>query len=147
LLGIDLLDRLLHGPGVEMGPAASASADDLLHDLRDSIRRIVDIARDLRLFASPPAGEGGRRAIVDVNRTVESALSLTRGQITERAELVRSLDEVPPVVMDDGRLGQVVVNLLVNAAQAIPKANARDHAVTVSTRSDGRSVKIEVRDT
>jgi len=51
------------------------------------------------------------------------------------------------VVMDDGRLGQVVVNLLVNAAQAIPKANAREHAVTVSTRSDGNVVTIEVRDT
>ena len=82
-----------------------------------------------------------------VNRTVESALSLTRGQIIERAQLQRGLDEVPPVLMDDGRLAQVVVNLLVNAAQAIPKAYGRDQSVTVSTRSDGRHVEIEVRDT
>ena len=147
LLGLDLFDRLLSGPGVSMDAPASANAQETLRELRDSIRRIVDIARDLRLFASPPAPDGGRRAIVDVNRTVESALSLTRGQILERAGIEKHLEEVPPVLMDDGRLGQVVVNLLVNAAQAIPKSYAGEHRVTVSTRSDGRAVEIEVLDT
>src|SRR6185437_15836101 len=107
----------------------------------------VDIARDLRLFASPPASDGGRRAVVDVNRTVESALSLTRGQLLERARIERDLGDVPPVVMDDGRLGQIMVNLLVNAAQAIPKSYDGDHHVTVTTRSDGHTVEIEVVDT
>jgi PAS domain S-box-containing protein len=147
LLGLDMLDRLLHGAGVKMEPAVARSAQDLVSELRDSIRRIVDIARDLRLFASPPAPEGSRRTVVDVNRTVEGAISLTRGQILERAQLVRRFEEVPPVIMDDGRLGQVVVNLLVNAAQAIQKTLARDHTVTVGTRSDGRVVEIDVRDT
>jgi signal transduction histidine kinase/ActR/RegA family two-component response regulator len=147
LLGLDMLDRLLKGAGITMEPAAAQGAAELLHELRDSIRRIVDIARDLRLFASPPAADGGRRSIIDVNRTVESALSLTRGQIIERAQLFRRFEEVPPVLMEDGRLAQVVVNLLVNAAQAIPKAYGRDQSITVSTRSDGRSVEIEVRDT
>ena len=147
LLGLDMLDRLLKGVGITMDSTAAQGAAELLHELRDSIRRIVDIARDLRLFASPPAAEGGRRTIIDVNRTVESALSLTRGQIIERAQLFRRFEEVPPVLMDDGRLAQVVVNLLVNAAQAIPKAYGRDQSITVSTRSDGRTVEIEVRDT
>ncbi|MFS8065613.1 MAG: ATP-binding protein [Byssovorax sp.] len=147
LLGLDMLDRLLKGAGITMDPAASEGAAELLHELRDSIRRIVDIARDLRLFASSPSQDNGRRTVIDVNRTVESALSLTRGQIIERAQLHRSLEEVPPVLMDDGRLAQVLVNLLVNAAQAIPKAYGRDHSITVSTRSDGQTVEIEVRDT
>ncbi len=147
LLGLDMLDRLLKGAGITMEPTAAQGAAELLHELRDSIRRIVDIARDLRLFASPPAADNGRRSVIDVNRTVESALSLTRGQIIERAQLCRHLDEVPPVLMEDGRLAQVVVNLLVNAAQAIPKAYGREQSITVSTRSDGRTVEIEVRDT
>jgi signal transduction histidine kinase/ActR/RegA family two-component response regulator len=147
LLGLDMLDRLLKGAGITMEPAAAQGAGDLLNELRDSIRRIVDIARDLRLFASAPAADNGRRTVIDVNRTVESALSLTRGQIIERAQLFRRLDEVPPVLMEDGRLAQVVVNLLVNAAQAIPRAYGSDQSITVSTRSDGRTVEIEVRDT
>jgi PAS domain S-box-containing protein len=143
LLGLDLLDRQLEG----LDGAVAESAGDTLRELRDSIRRIVDIARDLRLFASAPPSEGGRRSVVDVNRTVESALSLTRGQILERAQIELHLEEVPPVLMDDGRLGQVVVNLLVNAAQAIPRSFAADQRIAVSTRSDGATVEIEVEDT
>jgi PAS domain S-box-containing protein len=147
LLGLDLLDRTLAGPGVRMEPNVAASAVETLRELRESIRRIVDIARDLRLFASPPALDGVNRTVVDINRTVESALSLTRGQILERAQIERDLHDVPPVMMDDGRLGQVLVNLLVNAAQAIPKSYAAEHVVSVATRSDGATVEIEVRDT
>jgi signal transduction histidine kinase len=145
LLGLDLLDRQLAGPGVLLGEGVAESARETLRELRDSIRRIVDIARDLRLFASAPAS--GRRAVVDVNRTVESALSLTRGQILERAQIELDLGDVPPVLMDDGRLGQVVVNLLVNAAQAIPRSFSAEQRIAVSTRSDGRAVEIEVEDT
>src|SRR5262249_12118235 len=43
LLGLDALDRLLRGPGVQMEPAVAVSANDLLRELRDSIKRIVDI--------------------------------------------------------------------------------------------------------
>ncbi|WP_437738848.1 hybrid sensor histidine kinase/response regulator [Sorangium sp. So ce1335] len=151
LLGLDMLDRLLRGPNVRMEGAAASSASELLQELRDSIKRIVDIVRDLKLFASPPQPEGSRRTLTDANRTVESALSLTRGQIIERAQIVKNLSEVPPVLMEDGRLGQVIVNLLVNAAQAIPKPSskleARDQTVTVETRSDGETVEIVVSDT
>ncbi len=147
LLGLDLLDRLLAGPGVTMDDGTARSAHETLREVRDSIRRIVDIARDLRLFAAAPAPDSGRRAVVDVNRTVESALSLTRGQILERAQIERHLDDVPPVIMDDGQLGQVVVNLLVNAGQAIPRSYAADQRISVSTSSDGRTVEIEVEDT
>ncbi|WP_437595365.1 ATP-binding protein [Sorangium sp. So ce590] len=150
LLGLDMLDRLLRGPNVRMEGAAASSASELLRELRDSIKRIVDIVRDLKLFASPPQPEGARRALTDANRTVESALSLTRGQIIERAQIVKSLSEVPPVLMEDGRLGQVIVNLLVNAAQAISKPGskheAREQTVTVETRSDGDTVEIVVTD-
>jgi signal transduction histidine kinase/ActR/RegA family two-component response regulator len=146
LLGIDMMARMIDGAGVQMEESVSASVHDMLGELRDSTRRIVDIVRDLRMFARSPGGE--RRGVVDVNRTVESALSLTRGQIIERARVVRNLDDVPPVVIEEGRLGQVLVNLLVNAAQAIPRNAPGESQVTVTTRSDdGRTVEIEVEDT
>ncbi|MDI1449132.1 ATP-binding protein [Polyangium sp. 6x1] len=146
LLGIDMMARMIAGPGVDLGPTVSEQVHHMLGELRDSTRRIVDIVRDLRMFARAPAGT--RRIAVDVNRTVESALSLTRGQIIERARIVRDLGDVPPVIIDEGRLGQVLVNLLVNAAQAIPRNTPGEPAVTVTTRSeDPRTVEIEVRDT
>jgi PAS domain S-box-containing protein len=148
LLGLDMLDRLLRGPGVSLDEGSADSIRALGGELRDSIRRIVDITRDLRLFASSASGAEGKPTFVDVNRTVESALSLTRGKIVERAHVERDLGDVPPVLLPDGRLAQVVVNLLLNAAQATPKAApGESHVITVATRSDGRVVEIEVRDT
>ncbi len=146
LLGIDMMARMINGPGVELGSKVSGDVNNLLTELRDSTRRIVDIVRDLRMFARAPGGT--RRIAVDVNRTVESALTLVRGQIVERAEVVREFGDVPNVLIDEGRLGQVLVNLLVNAAQAIPRGWEGETKVLVSTRSlDGRTVEIEVRDT
>lgn len=146
LLALDMMGRLLDGANVSLGANVSVEVNELLSELRDSTRRIVDIVRDLRMFARAPGGT--RRIAVDVNRTVESALTLTRGQIVERAEVIREFGDVPNVLIDEGRLGQVLVNLLVNAAQAIPRGTRGEAKVFVTTRSQGgRNVEIEIRDT
>src|SRR6185312_9197102 len=69
-------------------------------------------------------------------------------EIRHRARLVKSLAEVPPVDANEARLGQVFLNLLVNAAQAIPEGQADKHEVRVATRVDERGkVIVEVGDT
>ena len=160
LLGIDMLDRLLQTNGKDLPDGPRSQAGNLIRELRDSIRRIVDIARDLRLFASAP-GDSGKHTYVDVNRAVESALTLTRGHLIERAHVRRDLGDLPPVLMEENRLGQVLVNLLVNAAQAIPKPGTapgrasgpgelppkEGHTISVRTHASGDDVVIEVSDT
>ena len=65
-----------------------------------------------------------------------------------RARLVKSLAEVPPVDANEARLGQVFLNLLVNAAQAIPEGQADKHEIRVGTRTDEHgNVVVEVSDT
>jgi len=148
LLGLDMLARAIDEPSDTRREQLNVRTT--IDELRDSMKRIVDIARDLRLFAGAPGTDDVNVAIVDVNCTLESALSLTRGKLLERAEIVRDLGELPPVLIADGRLAQVLVNLLVNAAHAIPKPQAgrppRAHVISVATRSDGHQVEIEVRD-
>jgi PAS domain S-box-containing protein len=137
-----LLDGLVSGDNPQIGPAR-----ELLRELRDSLDRIVRIVRDLRVFASPSRDDPS--FAVDVNEVVESALSLARGRIMERADLVKQLgDDLPLVLMDPGRLGQVIVNLLVNATQAIPREGTQAKvAVETRTRTDDGSVEIIVADT
>ncbi len=154
LLGLDVLSRTLSGPLVSMPAEVAEQVRQLVADLKDTGRRIVEIARDMRTFASPPSSTSGRRTLVDVSRTIESALTITRAQIVERADFDLDLAaDLPLVSMDDGRLGQVVVNLLVNAAQAIAEARAQRGSmpagdrVRVATRHDGDSVEIVVQDT
>jgi CheY-like chemotaxis protein len=69
-------------------------------------------------------------------------------EIVHRARLVRELGDVPPVEANEARLGQVFLNLLVNAAQSIPEgACAKNEVrVTASTDSEGFAV-VEVSDT
>ncbi len=154
LLGLDVLARTLGGAAVRMAPETEQQVKQLVADLRDTGRRIVEIARDMRTFASPPPRGANRRTLVDVGRTIESALTITRAQIVEKADVEIDLaSDLPLVVMDDGRLGQVMVNLLVNAAQAVAEARATrgplagGDKVRIATRLESDFVVVEVEDT
>jgi CheY-like chemotaxis protein/anti-sigma regulatory factor (Ser/Thr protein kinase) len=86
--------------------------------------------------------------MVDVRGIVESATQMAWHEIRHRARLVKSLAEVPPIEGNEARLGQVFLNLLVNAAQAIPEGQADKNEVRVATRTDERgNIVVEVSDT
>jgi nitrogen-specific signal transduction histidine kinase/CheY-like chemotaxis protein len=112
----------------------------------DGAMQVGQVVRQLTLFAC--GGNLDRRAPVDVRGVVESAIQMALHQIVFRARLVRSLVQVPPVYANEASLGQVFLNLLVNAAQSIPEGRPDAHEVRVSTAVDasGRIV-VEVADT
>jgi len=143
LLGLELVGRRLRAARTSGAPATELEIDGLLGDLRESTERIVTIARDLRHFATPG---GGAPMLVDVRRAVESALTLVRAQVLERADLDVQIDaDLPSVLLEEGRLPQVVVNLLVNAVQAVPKGLLRA-VVRIEARVEGSWVRLDVAD-
>ena len=83
---------------------------------------------------------------VDVNRVITSAINMAWNEIRHRARLERSLGEVAPVEAAEGKLGQVFLNLLVNAAQAIPEGAADRNVIAVRTCTDAGQVHVEIRD-
>jgi CheY-like chemotaxis protein/two-component sensor histidine kinase len=87
------------------------------------------------------------RQAVDVRSALESSISMANNEIRHRALLVRELGEVPPVEANEARLGQVFLNLLLNAAQAIPDGASESNRVVVRTREEGAMVVVEVADT
>jgi PAS domain S-box-containing protein len=108
----------------------------------ERIRRIV---RGLKSFSRADAQE---LTDVDLRRVLESSVNMARNEIRHRAQLVVEMDEVPLVRAEEGRLGQVFLNLLVNAAQSIPDGDARRHQVQVRCGRDARGgAYVEVRDT
>ncbi|MEZ5419776.1 MAG: response regulator [Vicinamibacterales bacterium] len=133
---------------LQQAPASGPQVDHLvqaLDDVKSAATRIGQIVADLKLFARRPAGGP---AVADVMSTLEWALRATAHEFRSRARLVRRLAPVPAVAADEARLGQVFVNLLTNAAHAIPAGRIDDHAVTVTTSVDGQGrVAVEVRDT
>ena len=113
----------------------------------DSLRgaeRMRDIVRDLRTLAQ---GDGATIGPVNVDGVLDMAIQLTGNHIHERARLSWRRQPLPQVRGSQTRLGQVFVNLLMNAAQSIAPGHPEDNLIQVTTRSaqHGRVV-IEVRD-
>ncbi len=119
-------------------------AVDGLRDALSSSERIRQIVGDLRLFSR---NEEDKPVPVDVRQVLESTLRMAWNQIRHRAHLVKVYDDMPPVDANEGRLGQVFLNLLVNAAQAIPEGDVDRHEIRVITRHQDGRVLIDIEDT
>jgi two-component system, cell cycle sensor histidine kinase and response regulator CckA len=147
---LDALRRVLEigvaPPGVISG-SLEANLREMatgMAEIQDGAMRIRKIVNDLKIFSHPdPTPEIG-----DPVSAVKWALRVTDALIRQRARLETTLDAVPRVACDDVRLGQVFLNLIMNAAQAIPDGDPASHLVGVSVRLelDGR-VGVTVKDT
>jgi PAS domain S-box-containing protein len=106
--------------------------------------RVLDIATNLGAVSARSEQAVGP---INVHIALESAINLASHQIRRRAELVRRYGEVPPALADETRLSQVLLNLLTNAAQALPLGAVAGNRIVAQTRLDteGRVV-IEISD-
>ena len=129
----------------EVSPSDALALDELLGSAYEGSERVRRIVCDLKVLAR---SQDDLRAPVDVRRVIESCIPIAWNEIRHRARLLQDYGAVPDVIANDGRLGQVFLNLLVNAAQAIPEGHADEHVVRVSTRQDAEgNVIVEVSDT
>jgi signal transduction histidine kinase/CheY-like chemotaxis protein len=123
-----------------------ATLQCLVTDARDGVSRVNAIVRDLRSLSRPDDSKAGPVDVIDV---LASSIKMTNNEIRHRARIVQVYDDsLPPVDADASRLGQVFVNLLLNAAQAIVEGQADRNEIRIhaSTTDDGR-VRIDIRDT
>lgn len=117
-----------------------------LRDAQEAAERVRLIVRDLRVFSRSDDSEARRP--VDILSVLESAIRMASNEVRHRARLVRDYGDVAPVNASESRLGQVFLNLIVNAAQAIPVGNATSNEIKIITRMDSSDrVAIEVHDT
>jgi PAS domain S-box-containing protein len=132
-------DRLASLPGGEAAAVAEA-----ISDAADGARRVQIIARDLKGLS---AADDAQAVPVDVGRVARSAIALASNELRHRARTELDAAGAPRALASEGRLGQVLLNLLVNAAHAIPEGDVGRHAVRVSARGEGGRVLVEVSDT
>jgi PAS domain S-box-containing protein len=140
------LDLAMERIADETAPAEARLADvaEMLREAREGADRVRHIVRDLRVFSR---GETAEKALVDPRRVLDSCANMARGEIRLRARLAKRYEETPPVLANEARLGQVLLNLLVNAAHAIPEGDPDHNEILVATRTDASGrVVIEVRD-
>ena len=104
---------------VERLPAELPDLAELRAELRDAheaAHLVRQIVRDVKVFSRSVDERAGP---VDVRQVLDSTVRMAWNEIRHRARLLKHYDAVPPVWTTDARLGQVFLNLLINAAQAI----------------------------
>jgi signal transduction histidine kinase len=115
----------------------------------DGIAQVRSIVQALKEFSHP--GEEAP-VPVDINRLVQMASTVTRSAWRYAAELRLELCQPPPIVSGYRQeLGQVLINLIVNAAHAVEERNASESdrglgKIVIRTRANANDVEIEVGD-
>jgi len=118
---------------------------ECIADAASAADRVREIVRDVKIFSRPDDGEVGA---VDVHRVLDSVLRMAWNDIRHRARIVKRYGSVPSVRGSESRVGQVFLNLVMTAAQAMDHGRASQNELRVTTGLDGQQrVVIEIADT
>jgi signal transduction histidine kinase/ActR/RegA family two-component response regulator len=119
----------------------------LLEEMLAASSAIGSVVRDLRVFARSD-GDREEPQMLDANDVVDQSLRLVGREIGMVAHIERDYARaLPRVVVPHGRLTQVLVNILINAAHAINDVEREVHRVRITTRADTEYVAISISDT
>lgn len=151
---LDRLRRLLESKtafdGIQEVLDSMKGFGELLAEVEQGATSVGHIAGDLSFFGRREAGP--QRC--DVLGPLEWALRVSHSAVTRHARVQRAFSPVPEVCVDEGRLGQVFLNLLLNAAYAMLETEPATNELTVSIEpgpplaaSGSSSVRIAISDT
>ena len=118
---------------------------EALREAQQGAERVRQIVRDLKTFSrsddTPPAP-------VDVHRVLEASINMAWNEMRQRCLLVKHYKSgLPPTLAHEARLGQVFLNLLINAAQAIPEGDAKHNEIRITTGFGDGKLFVEIKDT
>lgn len=137
--------QMLHDLALTGAPRVEGR--QLLEEMLAASSAIGSVVRDLRVFARSD-GDREEPQMLDANDVVDQALRLVGREIGMVAHIERDYARaLPRVVVPHGRLTQVLVNILINAAHAIADVQREVHRVRITTRADSEYVAISISDT
>jgi PAS domain S-box-containing protein len=142
---LELLSRELPAVlgGTSRFPAQELHA--IVADARDGAVRVAAIVRELRALSRTDESSKGA---IDLEPVLVSCLKMVGTEVRHRARVFTSFQpDLPPVEANASRLGQVFLNLLVNAAHAIPEGRGEAAMIRVRAYADAGTVVVEIADT
>jgi two-component system cell cycle sensor histidine kinase/response regulator CckA len=126
--------------------AAPAQWNDVIeriHDALDGTERIGRITKAIGMFSRV---ESSQRSPVDLNYAIECATTMALNDIRFRAKLVTDFGALPAIWASVGKLSQIFLNLLINAAHAFEEGNLEHNRIRIRTWALGEDVFAEVKD-
>jgi PAS domain S-box-containing protein len=139
--------NVVKGELTKLPPTDAVDVEDLRDAVSEAIEgaeRVRQIVLGLKPFTRVDEHQRGH---CDVARIAEASLNMAKNELRHRARIVKQLRQVAPVYANEARLGQVFLNLLVNAAHAMPDGHAGENLLTISTREENDMVVVSVSDT
>jgi two-component system cell cycle sensor histidine kinase/response regulator CckA len=136
-----------NAPGAETGmlaPSVLEGLSQLAREALDGTQRIRTISRTIGKLSRV---EHIERSPIDLNHAIECAATMAQNMIKSRANFEMDLGPLPEIWAHEGKLSQVFLNLLINAAQAIDEGNFDHNHIRVRTWAEGGEVFAEVKDT
>jgi signal transduction histidine kinase len=145
IASLDLLAARLPELSDSLEQEPAAFVDQQLRRAREGTARVRRIVRDLKSFSR---ADEETITPTDLRKSLDTAITLVWNEIKHRARLVKEYDGLPTVRANEARIGQVFINLLVNAAQAMPEGDIEHNVLRVVGRTDalGNAV-VEFHDT
>lgn len=117
----------------------------MFSEMDEGFRRIADIVKNLRSFAR--SGENEDRTNYDLNEGIKQTLIIARNETRYVADVETDLNPLPKVWASAGEINQVILNILVNAAQAIGEQKREEHGhIRVTTLQEGANIVLEIAD-
>lgn len=130
--------------GVGPTPERLATLREMLDETRSGLRRIRDVVKNLQSLSRPPEP---RRELFSLNEVLDESLAMARNHVEHRATVVKRYGPLPPLSGDRSAIGQVFLNLLLNAAQALPEGHAEENEIVLTTSVADGELAVEIRDT
>ena len=130
-----------------LGPDRAAAFEngkellEIVAECAGGLVRIKDLVREMGAFSRQ--ADGGIKKL-DIHALIDSVLRFTRPELQHYAQVHRTGPTVPPAAANEGHLRQVLLNVLINAAHAIP--SRAQGSITVSTVQAANKVEICVAD-
>ncbi len=115
-----------------------------VHEAQNGAERVRAIVRDLRTFSRTER----QTQRVDPQAVLDSTVQMAMNELRARARLLRDYGPCPEVMASEASIGQVCLNLIINAVHAIPEGRPREHQIrlTTMTSPSGEAI-LEVSDT
>jgi C4-dicarboxylate-specific signal transduction histidine kinase len=137
-----LADEVQAPASAEALAESASQIRDIALDCEEGAIRIKNIVASLSAFSRMPTN---RLEAVDLNAVIESALKIVDLRMRPVADLERDFGDVPRVMGDTGALGQVMLNLALNAVQAV-EATGRRGRIEIRTSTNREIALIDFRD-
>lgn len=138
LVFVELVDD---GVGFGQGERVDLLIPALIRESKDGIGRVARIVKDLKDFSRVETSHDWQ--VADLHQGIESTLNIVASELRHKADLVKDYSPLPPVECLPSQINQVIMNLLVNATQAMGAERGR---ITLRTGASDKWVWIEVAD-